>query len=180
MKMNANQSVLLVVDLQERMLPHIQDSESVCSHTAWLMDIAHHLNVPVLMTEQYPKGLGLTVPALRARMKPENILEKTHFSAVSEGNLLTHAQADRDQWVLVGTETHVCVQQTALDLIEQGKQVYLVQEAVTSRKAHDKNLALSRLQALGAQLVSREMVAFEWLQKANTPEFRELLGKFIR
>lgn len=180
MRIRAEQSILLIIDLQERMLPHVPQANEICHHAAWLMDIAHRLQIPTLMTEQYSKGLGTTVSALRQKMNPDLIIEKTHFSAVTEGQLLATAPAGRHQWIIAGTETHVCVQQTALDLLAQHQEVYLVHEALGSRTAHDKTLALARMQQHGASVVSREMVAFEWLEKANTPIFREILGQFIR
>jgi nicotinamidase-related amidase len=134
----------------------------------------------VLLTEQYPQGLGTTAPAIAQLIQPEEMLEKIHFSAVAEGNLLSHSAGQRKQWVVCGTESHVCVQQTVLDLLAAGRDVAVVEEAVGSRRASDKALALQRMQQHGAQIVSREMVAFEWLQQANTPEFRAVLKDFIR
>ena len=98
---------------------------------------------------------------------------------MAEGNLLCQPAAQRKQWVVCGTESHVCVQQTVLDLLAAGRDVAVVDEAVGSRSVHDKALALERMRQFGAQIVSREMVAFEWLHRANTPEFRAVL-QFIR
>ena len=180
MKLDATRSVLLIVDLQERLLPAIEAGDQVLTHTVWLIGVARQLGVPVLLTEQYPQGLGATAPVINALIQPAEKLEKTHFSAVAEGNLLSHPAAQRKQWVVCGTESHVCVQQTVLDLLATGREVAVVEEAVGSRQARDKTLALQRMQQLGAQIVSREMVAFEWLHQANTPEFRAVLKDFIR
>ena len=180
MKLDATRSVLLIVDLQERLLPAIEAGDQVLTHTVWLIGVARQLGVPVLLTEQYPQGLGATAPVINALIQPAEKLEKTHFSAVAEGNLLSHPAAQRKQWVVCGTESHVCVQQTVLDLLAAGREVAVVEEAVGSRQARDKTLALQRMQQLGAQIVSREMVAFEWLHQANTPEFRAVLKDFIR
>lgn len=180
MKLDATRSILLIVDLQERLLPAIEAGDQVLTHTAWLIGVARQLGVPVLLTEQYPQGLGATAPVINALIQPTEKLEKTHFSAVAEGNLLSHPAAQRKQWVVCGTESHVCVQQTVLDLLAAGREVAVVEEAVGSRQARDKTLALERMQQHGAQIVSREMVAFEWLAQANTPEFRAVLKDFIR
>lgn len=180
MKLDAHRSVLLIVDLQERLLPAIEQGQSVIDHTAWLIGVARQLQVPVLLTEQYPQGLGVTAPAIAQLVQPEERIEKIHFSAVAEGNLLSHPSGQRKQWVICGTESHVCVQQTVLDLLAAGRQVAVVDEAVGSRKSRDKELALARMRQQGAQIVSREMVAFEWLHRANTPEFRAVLKAFIR
>ncbi|MFZ9615468.1 MAG: hydrolase, partial [Fluviibacter sp.] len=170
MKLDAHRSVLLIIDLQERLLPAIDAGESVLNHAAWLIGVARQLSVPVLLTEQYPQGLGQTAPRIAELVQPEERIEKTHFSAVAEGNLLAHPEAQRKQWVVCGTESHVCVQQTVLDLLAAGRQVSVVEEAVGSRQARDKTLALARMRQHGADIVSREMVAFEWLNQANTPE----------
>lgn len=180
MRIQAQDSVLLVVDLQTRLLPAIHEGEAVLANATWLVDIAQTLKIPVLATEQYPQGLGLTQTDLRARLPDSAIIEKIHFSAVTEGKLLKHAQAQHQQWVVVGTEAHVCVQQTVLDLLAQGLQVFVVDEATGSRKPQDKALALERMRQHGAEILSREMVAFEWLEQANTPEFREVLKRFLR
>ena len=180
MKLDAHRSVLLIIDLQERLLPAIDAGESVLNHAAWLIGVARQLSVPVLFTEQYPQGLGQTAPRIAELVQPEERIEKTHFSAVAEGNLLAHPEAQRKQWVVCGTESHVCVQQTVLDLLAAGRQVSVVEEAVGSRQARDKNVAIARMRQHGADIVSREMVAFEWLNQANTPEFRAVLKAFIR
>ena len=180
MKLDAHRSVLLIIDLQERLLPAIDAGESVLNHAAWLIGVARQLSVPVLLTEQYPQGLGQTAPRIAELVQPEERIEKTHFSAVAEGNLLAHPEAQRKQWVVCGTESHVCVQQTVLDLLAAGRQVSVVEEAVGSRQARDKNVAIARMRQHGADIVSREMVAFEWLNQANTPEFRAVLNAFIR
>ena len=180
MKLDATRSVLLIVDLQERLLPAIDQGERIIDHAAWLMGVARQLRVPVLLTEQYPQGLGSTAPTIAQLIRPDERLEKTHFSAVAEGNLLSHPAAQRKQWVVCGTESHVCVQQTVLDLLAAGREVAVVEEAVGSRQPRDKDLALQRMRQHGADIVSREMVAFEWLHQANTPQFRAVLRDFIR
>jgi len=180
MMLDAKQSVLLVIDLQERLLPAIDGGQAVIDQTAWLIGVARKLDIPVIATEQYPQGLGTSAPQIADLLLPGELLEKTHFSAVAEGNLLSHPQGNRAQWVVCGTEAHVCVQQTVLDLLAAGRHVAVVDEAVGSRKQSDKVLALERMRQHGADIVSREMVAFEWLGKANTPEFRAVLKEFIR
>ena len=145
-----------------------------------LSEVKRQLGVPVMATEQYPQGLGATEPKIADLLLPGELLEKSHFSAVAEGNLLSHVNGNRLQWVVCGTESHVCVQQTVLDLLAAGRQVAVVEEAVGSRKASDKALALKRMRQHGADIVSREMVAFEWLNKANTPQFKAVLKEFIR
>lgn len=180
MKLDANRSILLIIDLQERLLPAIEYADSVVAHTAWLLGIARELDVPVLVTEHYRQGVGATTDKIGHLIRPDERIDKIHFSAVAEGNLLSHPAAQRKQWVVCGTESHVCVQQTVLDLLAAGRDVAVVDDAVGSRKASDKALALARMRQFGAQIVSREMVAFEWLHRAGTDVFRTVLKNYIR
>lgn len=180
MRINAEQSVLLIVDIQERLLPAIHKGEAVVQNTLWLAGVAKCLGVPILATEQYPRGLGFSVPSIKALLDQGALVEKSHFSGVTEGNLLRAPGAERSQWVVTGTESHVCVQQTVLDLLALGRRVFVVDEAVGSRRPRDKELALERMRSHGADIVSREMVAFEWLEKADTENFRLVLKEFIR
>ncbi len=179
--LTAENSLLLLIDLQSKLAPAIHNSAEVEQHCRWLVEVARELAVPVLATEQYPQGLGVTVPSLLSLLKSEEILEKIHFSACREPHIhAALADAGRHQIVLCGTETHVCVLQTALDLVGAGYQVYVVAEACGSRRDSDKQLALSRLQQAGVVVVSREMVAFEWLQQAGTAQFRQISKGWLR
>lgn len=180
MKLDANRSILLIIDLQERLLPAIEHGDSIVAHAAWLIGVARELDVPVLVTEHYRQGVGATADEIGRLIRPGERIDKIHFSAVAEGNLLNHPVAQRKQWVVCGTESHVCVQQTVLDLLATGRDVAVVEDAVGSRKATDKALALARMRQFGAQIVSREMVAFEWLHRAGTDIFRTVLKKYIR
>jgi nicotinamidase-related amidase len=181
MKLNAAQSALMVVDMQNRLAPAIAGFSDVELQCRWLIEVAHQLNIPVLATEQYPHGLGVTVQNLLALLKTDQILEKIHFDATAEPAVQAWlADHKTKQVVLAGCEAHVCVLQTALGLLAQGVQVYLVVDAVGSRRASDKQLALARLQQAGAVLVSREMVAFEWLNRAGTEQFRTLSQSHLK
>ena len=180
MLIDVERATLLVVDIQDRLLPAVRDPDTLLARVDWLLRAAETVGLPTVFTEQYPQGLGGTAPVIDALIQPTEKIEKIHFSAVAEGNLLSQPAAQRKQWVVCGTESHVCVQQTVLDLLAAGREVAVVEEAVGSRQARDKTLALERMRQHGAQIVSREMVAFEWLHQANTPEFRALLKGFIR
>lgn len=180
MKLNAAQSVLLIVDLQEALLPVIDGAESIVENSIWLIGVAREIGVPIIVTEHYPQGVGATAPKVAQLINPDERIEKIHFSAVAEGNLLSHSAGQRQQWVVAGTESHVCVQQTVLDLLAAGRRVAVVKEAVGSRRPSDKSLALERMRQNGAEIVSREMVAFEWLNRAGTDIFRTVLKGYIR
>ena len=173
-------SSLLVIDIQERLLPHIHEGQAVLDHAVWLVKVAQRLGVPVMVSEQYPKGIGPSVAVLRGQTFPENIAEKLHFSCVAAKCLERLPGAERPQVVVAGTESHVCVLQTVLDLRAQGKEVFVVADAVGSRKPSDKELALARMRANGIEVVSREMVAFEWLRQAGTEEFRAISREFLK
>jgi nicotinamidase-related amidase len=180
MLLRAEASALLIVDVQSRLLPAIQDGERVLQNCTWLVRIAQELSVPVAVSEQYPQGLGPTVATLRDLVAPESVVQKVHFSCVAEGCLARLPSYAREQFVVAGTETHVCVLHTCLDLLTEGKQVFVVADAVGSRNLTDRELALARLRQNGAQIVSREMVAFEWLRRAGTELFRRINRDFIR
>lgn len=181
MLLQAQHSALVVIDMQNRLAPVISNFAEVEQQCGWLIDVAHELNIPVLATEQYPQGLGVTIPSLLNRLKTDQIIEKIHFNACEEAEFIA-ALLDHQtkQVVLVGTEAHVCVLQTALGLMARGLQVYLVAEAVGSRREADKQLALARFQQAGGVVVSREMVAFEWLNRAGTEQFRQISRGWLK
>lgn len=164
-------SALICIDVQARLAPSIHEHEQVIASGAWLIEVASHLGIPVHATEQYPEGLGSTVGALRTRLNPSRIHQKMHFSWMQTGR----ARSLRDQatqWVIFGTEAHVCVQQTVLEAAGAGLDVFVVDEATGSRRPLDKRRALERMRAAGATIVTREMVAFEWLRRADTDLFK--------
>lgn len=180
MRITPSKSLLLVVDVQSRLLPAIDNAESILANTVWMVNVAQTMGIPVLATEHCPERMGVTDPSIRTLLPESSIVEKEYFSAVSEGVLLQAPESDRQQWIVIGTEAHVCVQQTVLDLLAAGRTVFVVDDAVGSRNPRDKELALLRMRQNGAEIVTREMVAFEWLERANTPVFRDVLKRFIR
>ena len=180
MLMNRETSSLLVVDVQERLLPSIADGDAVLANCDWLVGVARRMGVPVVVSEQYPEGLGPTAASLRATAGDAPLVTKTHFSCVADGCLAGTAVEQRRQVVVVGTEAHVCVMQTVLDLRWQGKEVFVVADAVGSRKPADKEAALARMRSHGVEIVTREMVAFEWLGQAGTDLFRDVSKNFLK
>lgn len=180
MLMNARDSALLVVDVQERLLPHIHEWQRVLENVVWLVKVAQKLDVPIMASEQYPKGIGKTHPDVASLLPAEAVVEKVHFSCVAGHCLTPLAAYSRRQIVICGIESHVCVQQTALDLKKNGKEVFVVDDAVSSRNPSDKALAIERMRAHGIDIVSREMVAFEWLHEAGTPVFKEISRDFLK
>jgi nicotinamidase-related amidase len=177
---DAERSVLLVIDLQTKLVPVLADAEQLVANVVWLMQIAQRLAVPVAGTEQYAKGLGPLVPKVRKLLPAAAVAAKNHFSAVASQSLAILPGLDRAQVVVVGAEAHVCVLQTSLELLEDGKEVYVVADAVGARHSRDRDIALARMRDEGIRVVTREMVAFEWLAEAGTPLFREINQAFFK
>jgi nicotinamidase-related amidase len=180
MLLSAQRSALLVIDMQQKLLPAIPDGDHVLSNAVWMMRAALKLGIPVAATVQYPRGLGPLSEAVGALVPETAVGTKNHFSCVAAGCLPSLPGADRAQVVLVGVEAHVCVLQTALDLMEEGREVYIAADCVASRRSSDRELALARMRQEGARIVSREMAVFEWLKEAGTPLFKEVSKEFLR
>lgn len=181
MLMDSTQSFVLVVDVQERLIPAIPDNEQLIANIAWLLGVAAELEVPIRASEQYPKGLGRLVEPLRKLIPEQAIAEKTHFScAESPICRSVFAELEQQQVVIAGVESHVCVLQTAIGLLQEGREVFVVADAVGSRNPRDQELALERLRACGVTVVTREMVAFEWLREAGTSVFKRISQRFLR
>jgi nicotinamidase-related amidase len=180
MLIQRERSCLLIVDMQERLLPAMAGVEPLLHQAQILIRAAKRLDLPIVASEQYPKGLGGTVPALRSLLGNEiEPFPKTHFSCADDpdlrGRLQILAQEQgRDQAILLGVEAHVCVLQTALGLPRLGLAPFVVADAVASRKPESRQMALDRMARDGVEIVTAEMVLFEWLGKAGTAEFKEL------
>jgi nicotinamidase-related amidase len=173
-------SVLLLVDVQQRLLPAIAGAPEVLAQCVWLAQLASALAVPTVITEHMASKIGATEPGLRSAAAHAQVVQKAAFSAARDEVLAATALNARAQVVLAGIEAHVCVLQTAIELQSRGWSVHVVAEACGSRRTADRDLALQRLQGHGVQVVSREMVAFEWLARGDDPQFGALLRRFIR
>ncbi|MDQ6916517.1 MAG: hydrolase [Pseudomonadota bacterium] len=180
MLLDAHRSQLLAIDLQEKMLPAIADHDQILRNCEWLVRVAQKIGVPVAAIEQYPKGLGPLVAQIGELLPTGAIAAKTRFSSVGAKCLADLPGSDRTQVVIVGVESHVCVLQTAVDLYHEGKEVYVVADCVGSRHGMDCELAILRMRQDGIRIVSREMVAFEWLGEADTPLFRAVSKEFLK
>jgi nicotinamidase-related amidase len=204
MLLNADDSQLVLVDYQARLMPVIFENERVLANAVRLARMAQLLQVPVWATEQTPDKLGPTVPAVLAAIDTAGgkTLAKAHFSAVADGlgdwlrppvrkptmggnarSLPKHlqkaapeAEQGRGTIVIAGCEAHVCLLQTALDLFEEEFDVWVVTDACSSRSERNRDAAFDRLAGNGAELVTTEMVAFEWMGSAEHPAFKEVLG----
>jgi nicotinamidase-related amidase len=197
MLLDAEESQLVLVDYQQRLMPSIHEAERVVGNAIRLARIAELLQVPLWATEENPEGLGGTVEALQP-LVAGRVLSKMAFDATSVllprlkpaprpqgGNarsLPKHLQkaapapaAARESVVLAGCEAHVCLMQTALGLLEEELDVWVVTDACSSRSERSRDAAFDRLAAAGAELVTTEMVAFEWLRDAGHPRFKDVL-----
>jgi len=176
MLMRSERSSLLIVDVQERLAPVMSDPRRVIHNCTLLLRAAARLGVPVVVSEQYPKGIGPTVFDLREWMPAEGALSKMHFSAAEEPTILNRLEATgRPQVVVAGIEAHICVLQSAIGLRDKGFEVFVVADACASRREDSERLAFDRLRDAGIAVVSLEMVLFEWLHVAGTAEFKELV-----
>lgn len=174
-------SCLLIVDVQEKLMPQIQHSSLVESRCAWLMQLASEINVPLMVSEQYSKGLGETLPSLKKWMPGKTDIDKLYFSCYQDANFLKHwRMLHRKQVILAGIETHVCVLQTALDMNAAGIDVFVVVDAVGSRHPLDHECALQRMTQAGVHLVTSEMVLFEWLKTAEHAKFKLVSQNFLK
>jgi nicotinamidase-related amidase len=172
-QMSSGDTALLVIDLQEKLLPLIPDSATLLANTTFLLEVARLLEMPIQATEQYPKGLGPTVPQLLPLLPKR--LEKTGFSCCSLPEIAREFHLGARIRVLVaGIEAHVCVMQTVLDLLAIDFRVYVPVDAVASRSKLDKDVALARLENAGAILTSTEACAFEWIGGSHHPRFKEI------
>lgn len=205
MLLNSEDCQLVLVDYQLRLMPVILENERVVANAVRLARMAHLLQVPVWGTEQTPDKLGASVEEVRAAIEASGgrTLHKSHFSAMVDGlgdwlrppvrksqqqggnarSLPKHLQkpvAEPEQGkntiVLAGCEAHICLLQTALDLLEEEFEVWVVTDACSSRTERNRDAAFDRLAGNGAELVTTEMVAFEWLRSADHPDFKDVLG----
>ncbi len=170
----ASSGCLVVIDMQERLLSVIEASEQIIGRCRFLLQAARLLSVPVVITEQYPRGLGATAEPLRSAADDAVVLEKLRFSGAEVLQTAGVLQPSVRQLVLTGIETHICVQQTAMDLVAAGWDVILAADASGSRHAPDKSAAVDRLRMAGVTVSTAEAIAFEWCETAEHPSFRQL------
>lgn len=165
-------SALLLVDFQVRLMPAIEDDARLIANAKRLLDAAQLFDIPVMLTEQNADGLGPTVPELRSTFG--STAAKMTFDATRMSGFVA-ALPDRPDLVVAGCETHVCVLQTVLGLLRAGRRIIVVRDAVGSRRAESKETAINRMERNGAEIVTTEMVLFEWLETATDPRLRRVL-----
>lgn len=169
--LDRERAALVVVDVQEAFRPHVQAFEDAARASATLVQAAKVLGLPIVVTEQYPQGLGDTVPELVEHLEGVERLPKVCFSAAAADGF---DLAGRDQALLCGIETHVCVSQTAHDLLDRGLEVHVARDAVSSRTLDNKELGLHKMEGSGAVLTSVETALFELVGAAGSDEFKQI------
>jgi nicotinamidase-related amidase len=181
MLLDKDKSCLLLIDIQEKLTPKVKNHHELIQQCEWLLRLASEMDVPVLVCEQYPKGLGQTIEPLRSQIPVHATIEKVSFSAYRDQHFQHQLHSiHRKQIILTGIETHVCVMQTALDLIQTNYDVFVVSNAVSARHEHDHHIALERMRQAGVQIITSEMIFFEWIKQAGTPVFKALTQSFMK
>jgi nicotinamidase-related amidase len=182
LRIEREEAVLIVIDVQEVLMKQMDPEmgKQVTQNIKILLNFAKEMAIPILITEQYPKGLGRTIPEIKNELGPNLPIEKVTFSCCgvetfNEGL----GRLKRNRVILIGIETHVCVLQTATDLIQKGYEVYVVADAVCSRKKLDWEIGLRWLEKKGAMIPTTEIIAFQLLKEAGTEEFKRL-SKFLK
>lgn len=173
-RLSAAHSVVLIVDMQASLMPAIDQHQIRTDAAMRLARAAKLLGIPVLATEHLAHKLGHTVEPLKSEL--ESVCLKTHFDGTKEEHFEAFMPQGRPQVIVMGAEAHVCVMQTALGVLQSGREVWMATDACGSRHDEDRQLGLDRLERAGAELVSTEMVMFEWLVNAGHPKFREVLA----
>ncbi|MBO7146223.1 MAG: isochorismatase family protein [Lentisphaeria bacterium] len=181
MKLTTSDTFTCVVDLQEKLVPAMGNSENLMKRVKILLGGLQSLEIPVLATEQYPKGLGATLPEVSELFTPgAAVIEKNSFSCFGTESFAEAArQCGRKNMILLGVESHVCVFQTALDALELGYTVYLVEDCIDSRFASDKAAAIAALRDAGVKILTSEMILFMLMRASSHPAFKTI-SKLIR
>ena len=173
--LNREDAALLVVDMQERILPVINDHAEILKKVVTLVKGAKIINIPIKVTEQYPKGLGHSVSEVRNECAEAPVFEKMSFSCTGSDEFMDSLEdSGCGQVIICGIETHVCVLQTALELLNEGIQVFVAADAVGSRDVRNYQNAIRRMEMSGAVISNTESILFELLASAAAPEFKEI------
>lgn len=176
-----NRSQLVFVDIQTKLAPamHADDMLAVTKNSLILAQAAKRLSVPMLHTEQYPKALGNTIPELAEQLTAIQAIEKVEFACTAVPRFCSQLTQDRSQVILAGIEAHICILQTAFGLLQKGKQVFVLEDAIASRNPANKQNAIARMREAGCVITNTESVVFEWLGKAGGDDFKAI-SKLIR
>ena len=175
-RLQRDQVGLLVIDVQEKLYRLVDRPHETLAKMQQTIKGFQILNLPIVVTEQYPQGLGHTIEGLKSLLTEEDIMpSKTCFSCLGDSSIHDHiVNMPISQWILIGIEAHVCVFQTAKDLLEEGKQVAVLNDAITSRSIYDYSTAIAEMRDIGVRISSAETVLFELVRDAKAPEFKQI------
>ena len=175
MRIFSNDTVALVIDIQEKLFPHIDNHKNLLANCKTLLSGLNVLNIPIVVTEQYPKGLGSTIKDIRHLVKDFNPIEKLSFSCCGEKKFLDvlHEHGKRNV-IICGIETHVCVLQTVMDMIERGYLPVIIEDCISSRKSSDRETAIKRMAREGVIITTYESILFELCEVAGTDQFKQI------
>ena len=179
MLIDESKLLCFVIDIQEKLFPRIFDNQSILSNVKTYLQIINSMNLPLILTEQYPKGLGKTIDVIESNINTKNFFkfEKTSFSCIGSKNIKDQVSSlGKKQILLCGIETHICVLQTAFDLVKIGYHVFILDECVGSRNKAAKKIGLSRMKKFGCTVLTLEMLAFELVKSSAHPNFKNISG----
>ena len=175
MRIPVCESVCLVIDIQEKLFPHMQDRDQLVLNCQKLIRGLSVLDVPFIVTEQYPKGVGSTIEPIKSIIPGADPLEKISFSCCGDEKFDSSLKNFHRKYIIIaGIEAHVCVLQTVLDLAEQGYQPVVIEDCISSRKLNDKIVAVQRMRQEGAIISTVESILFELCQQAGTETFKQI------
>lgn len=171
-----NSTGLLVIDVQEKLVPHLEHGCEVVRKMKMAVEGFQILGLPIYVTEQNPKGLGETIPKIKASLSPAQVIfSKTTFSVLQDPGLAdVFLSSGIEQWVLIGIEAHICVLQTARSLLEAGKQAAVLNDAISSRNIYDFSTAIAEMRDMGVRITSLETMLFELLVDSKAQEFKDI------
>lgn len=174
--LNENDCLILIIDIQDKLLNSVYNKETLKNKSIIIAKAASMLNIPVIVTEQYPKGLGSTINELKnALSNYTNYYEKTSFSALDNSEIMSSIKkANKKQIIIFGIETHICVSQTAIALADKGYDVTLIKDASGSRAETEHNSGIDRMKEFGIHIITTEIALFEWLKSAKHEKFKDV------
>lgn len=169
-------TALIVVDVQEKLLPYVTDKEKVVENLRMLIRFADIMGIPIILTEHYPKGLGRTVPEIKEVLKNYEPIEKVIFSCFGSQTFKSRLkELGVKTLMMAGIESHICIEQTALDAMDSGFEVHVIADAISSRTPGNWELGVEKMRQFGAVISSTEMAMYEIMERADTKEFKEVL-----
>ena len=175
MRILRNDTAGLVIDIQDRLYPHIYNNEQIAANTAKLISGLKILEIPLMVSEQYTKGLGFTIPVIKSALGDIDFMEKKSFSCCDDPGIMDLVQKTAKKNIIIaGIEAHVCVLQTCIDLLEKGFQAVIIEDCTSSRSESDKNIALKRMEREGAIISSYESILFELTRYSGSDRFKAI------